>query len=237
MTKPLITLSSVAVTMLTLVGCHSQQPRTQTLIGPVPVYEEPRHHLVFENEIARVLEVRVTAGDTTLYHIHANRISGVAIQDAQTWEQILGVSRGTLEPATPVPYFFNNWERPLPYTHRVANADARAFHFVVGEWLRSSGVDCSTLPETSTRHLVKDGKVAKVYEVRLAPGASTEVHVHACPGLTVVGTNGSLDDEGTAPAATGGSAAGRWEWRNGNHRHVLRNIGTTPLTVFEIDWR
>lgn len=188
----------MAVTILTLVGCQAQKARTQTLNRAIPVYEEPRHHLVFENDIARVLEVRVPAGDTTFYHIHANRITGVAVQDAQTWEQILGAPRGKLEAASPVPYLFDNWERPLPYTHRVANVDARAFHFVANEWRRSSGIDCATLPETSTRHLVKEGKVAKVYEIRLAPGESTEAHVHACPGLTVVGTHGSLNDEGTA---------------------------------------
>lgn len=237
MKTPLTSLPLIAVTVLTMVACQSHQTQSHTLLGPVPIYEEPRHHLVFENDIARVLEVRVPAGDTTVYHIHANRTTGVAIQEAQTWEQILGAPPGLLEPASPVPYVFGNWERPLPYTHRVANADTRAFHYVLGEWLRSSGVDCATLPETSTRHLVKDGKVARAYEVRLAPGASTEVHVHACPGLTVLGTSGTLDDEGTRAAATGGSAAGKWEWRNVSHRHALRNTGTTPLTVYEIDWR
>lgn len=237
MKTPLMALPLLAFTAITMVACHSHQTQTQTSRSPVPVYEEPRHHLVFENDIARILDVRVPAGDTTLYHVHASPITGVAIQDVKTWEQIFGAPRDTLEQATPVPYAFDNWDRPLPYTHRVANADTRPFHYVVGEWLGSSGVDCTILPETGSRHLVKDGKVARVYEVRLAPGASTEVHVHVCPGLTVLGTSGTLDDESTAMAAVGGSDAGRWEWRNGGHRHVLRNAGTTPLTVYEIDWR
>lgn len=36
----------------------------------VPVGEEPRHHLSLENQHVRVFDVRISAGDTTLYHRH-----------------------------------------------------------------------------------------------------------------------------------------------------------------------
>jgi hypothetical protein len=32
------------------------------------VRNEPRHHNVFENEFARILDVYLAPGDTTLYH-------------------------------------------------------------------------------------------------------------------------------------------------------------------------
>ena len=38
-------------------------------IAQVPVQQEPRHHLAFENEWLRVLEPQIPAGDTTLEHL------------------------------------------------------------------------------------------------------------------------------------------------------------------------
>lgn len=235
MNTPLISWASASVIAFAAIACRP--PRESIMRHPVPVYEEPRHHLVFRNALARVLEVEVPSGDTTLYHVHANPEIGVSIQEARAWEQRLGTPRDSIEAPTAVPALFENWDRALPYTHRTGNADTLAFHYIIGEWLRSSGLDCSPLPETSTRHLVKDGKFVRVYEVRLAPHTSTDQHVHVCPGLTVVGTTGTLSEEGTAAASGGGSGAGRWEWRNAGHRHVLRNIGNTAITVFEMDWR
>jgi hypothetical protein len=40
--------------------------------------------------VVRVLDVRTPPGDTTAFHIHANRLIGVAVEDACTQTQLLG---------------------------------------------------------------------------------------------------------------------------------------------------
>jgi hypothetical protein len=40
----------------------------------VPVHEEPRHHLVLDSPIVRVLDIQIPPGDTTLFHTHSNPI-------------------------------------------------------------------------------------------------------------------------------------------------------------------
>ena len=65
------------------------QDRTND-VQAVPAFKESRHHLVFENEWVRVMDVRVPARDTTDYHVHADRHVGVVIATARTWEQRLG---------------------------------------------------------------------------------------------------------------------------------------------------
>lgn len=40
-----------------------------------------------------------------------------------------------------------------------------SFHYIVSEWLGPSNLDCPPLPEMGTRRLVKEGKIARVYEV------------------------------------------------------------------------
>jgi quercetin dioxygenase-like cupin family protein len=203
----------------------------------VPVYEEPRHRPVYQNRYVRVLDVRVPVGDTTGYHVHPDRNVGVVIAGARTWSQSPGEPASPPAPADSVGTVFENWKRPLPYTHRVGNADTVAFHYVVGDLLAPAAIDAPPLPETSAMRLVAEGPLARVYRVVLAPGARAEVHTHAAPGLTVQVSAEAPEDEGGPPAAHGGSGAGAWRWRDAGYRHALRNASAAPVTVVEIDWR
>ena len=56
----------------------------------VPVHEEPRHHLVYDNDILQVLDVQIPEGDTTLYHTHDSPIFTVGIFASSTDDQELG---------------------------------------------------------------------------------------------------------------------------------------------------
>lgn len=220
---------------LTASGCG--RPSTPPVGGPVPVAEEPRHHPVFRNAIASVLDVRVSAGDTTGYHTHAARNVGVTIESARTWAQPWGGSPGSIQPSGGVGELFDNWSQALPYTHRVGNADSVPFHYVVGQWLGTSGRACEALPDGDSRRVVKDGPQFRVVEVRLAPHATTASHAHACPGLLVLASDGALVEEGSPAAAHGGAGAGTWAWHEADHQHALRNTGDAPLLIFEIDWK
>ena len=56
----------------------------------VPVHEEPRHRLVFDSPVARVLDIQIPPGDTTLFHTHSNPILYVNMSSSQTRSQTLG---------------------------------------------------------------------------------------------------------------------------------------------------
>jgi len=83
--------------------------------------------------------VRVPPGETTGYHVHADRMVGIAVQDARTWAQVLGAPPGAVAAPRAAPGIFDNWSQTLPYTHRVANVDTVPLHYVVAEWLARSG--------------------------------------------------------------------------------------------------
>jgi mannose-6-phosphate isomerase-like protein (cupin superfamily) len=224
---------------LALVSRSTVAQVRSTAVDTVPVFREPRHHVVFQNALVRVLDVRIPSGDTTLYHLHTNRHIGVVISSASTWHQTPGQPASSVDTlADPVGSILDNAGEPLPYTHRVANADTVALRYVVGQLLSSSGVDAPALPASSTLRLDRETAGARVYIVTLAPGQSTEVHRHAQPGLTVEVGPGALRLEGTAPeAASPHAGAGTWWWRGAGTQHVLRNVGAQPLEVVEIDWR
>ena len=202
----------------------------------VPVYEEPAHRLVFESPLVRVMDVRLPPGGTTGYHVHADRMVGVAVAEARVFYQAPGEPPGPVASPPAVPRFFDNWSQTLPYTHRVGSVDTVSLHYVVAEWLAHPGSDARALPDGAGRRLLKEGPTARVYEVTVSPGAATEPHTHAGPGLVVLGTAGALAEEEGA-RSRGGTGPGSWSWREGPGRHVMRNDGQAPLIVYEIDWR
>ena len=201
----------------------------------VPVYQEPMHRLVYRNPMVRILDVRIPAGDTTAYHVHAAPMVGIVVQDARIWSQVPGAPPGPAR-TPPAPSVFTNWTQPLPYTHRVGNADSVPLHYVVAEWVGRSGGEVPPLPADDDRKLVEEGPTARVYQITLEPHTATWAHTHVGPGLIVQATDGSLSDDG-GPRARGGSGAGSWSWREGPYRHRLRNAGSRKLVVYEIDWR
>jgi hypothetical protein len=130
---------------------------------------------------------------------------GIAVQDTRLSYQVPGAPPGPIAIPKATPYVFENWSQPLPYTHRVANVDTLPLHYVVAEWLARSGPEAPRLPDDTNRRLVKEGPTARVYEITLAPGAATEPHTHATPGLVVLGT--------VRRVLGGGRLAGQgWEW-------------------------
>lgn len=203
--------------------------------APVPISREPRHRVVFESPLVRVLDVQVRPGDTTLFHVHMDRHLGVVIVGTRTWEQALGMA-GTLNAADAIGSIFDNSRRTLPYTHRVANTDTVAFHYVVAQMLGPSGLATPVLPADSTMILDRETRDARLYRVALNPGQSSARHVHTQPGLLVQIGPGHLEVEGNAfPSHSPNAGAGAWWWRESGHTHVLRNAGHAPINLIEVD--
>jgi len=228
---------SLAV-VLTMLGTTVSATGQAAAKRAVPVYEEPRHRPVFQNALVRVLDVRVPPGETTEFHVHANRHFGVVIADASGRYQ--DVREDTLDSPTvamPAGSVFDNATDTLPYTHRGVNVDTVGLRYVVGQLLAPSGIASSVLPESSGLHLDREVLGARIYRVTLAPGQSTPKHRHAAPGLTVQVNAGTLRIAGAKPEGKSAeSGAGAWWWRGSGAEHSLRNEGAAPVEVVEIDW-
>ena len=65
-----------------MLGCGHPSPAPAPATSSreaVPVYQEPMHRLVYHNPMVRVLDVRIPAGDTTAYHVHAAPMVGIVV--------------------------------------------------------------------------------------------------------------------------------------------------------------
>ena len=91
----------------------------------VQVRNEPRHHNVFENEFARILDVYLAPGDTTLYHLHNTPSVFIVFTNTGVGSQLIGKqSQKGANINGEVSYDNLN----TPRTHRVWNEDTGWFH-------------------------------------------------------------------------------------------------------------
>jgi quercetin dioxygenase-like cupin family protein len=97
-----------------------------TATDPVTVEQEPHHHVVFENQYVRVLDVVVNPGDTTLFHKHSLDNVAVQLNDANIKRQFPGED-WVATPAKEGSVGFVAGTR-TPYTHRISNAGTTVFH-------------------------------------------------------------------------------------------------------------
>lgn len=56
----------------------------------VPIYEEPRHRVLWGNSSMHILDLRIPPGDTTLFHTHDAPIFYITIQNSSLRTQELG---------------------------------------------------------------------------------------------------------------------------------------------------
>ncbi|UCE46904.1 MAG: hypothetical protein JSW47_14995, partial [Phycisphaerales bacterium] len=127
-TEPMkLSILAIALVLLTS-NCRVEEP-------VVSVHEEPRHHLVHDDEVVRILDVQIQPGDTTLYHTHNAPIFYVSIAVSPTDVQPFG-GEWESAPASDDPVWgpgevaCNIDYADQPVTHRVKNVGANLFRLV-----------------------------------------------------------------------------------------------------------
>lgn len=218
----------------------------------VPLYQEPRHHVVYDSASMRIHDIQIPPGDTTLYHTHDTAILYVPIASSRTRSQVLGAEWGggaaTAAPAAaaapapvepPRPGKVNSVVTYVekPYTHRVNNVGATVFR-LVGIANRTAGAAADTDDVSglsATPELVN--KWYRAHRLVLKAGQATASHRHATPVVVVMQTPGTAsaalaDGAGWLPLNGPGSFA-----RHEAGTHVVRNVGANDVELVEIEVR
>jgi quercetin dioxygenase-like cupin family protein len=202
---------------------------------PVPVLNEPLHHLKFENEYVRVFDVVVPPGDTTLFHIHSNDYAFVGIGPATLKAEVFGAG-------TQQDLILKDGEARFtkgPVTHRVTNIASSPFRNITIEILKSPGAVGSSTPDTSPGHsIVLDNERIRIERLILEPGQSTNTHTHNLSALSVFLTNARV--QVTSPGGkpeTIDYKPGDFRWRAAPVTHSIKNIGSTRFEAVGVDWK
>jgi len=97
-----------------------------TATDPVAVEQEPHHHVIFENQYVRVLDVVLRPGETSLFHRHSLDNVPIQLSDATMKRQSPG-EHWAASPAKAGSVGFIGGTKS-PYIHRISNTGTTEFH-------------------------------------------------------------------------------------------------------------
>ncbi len=198
----------------------------------VPVYEEPRHRLVFDRAPVKIMSVNIPPGDVSQYHFHEHPTLYVAINGALMRSQDLGKAWGKPDPNSrhgTGSLVFRNY-RSSPQTHRVENMDNISFR-LIGILHQGQGMPVTQADEDAAI----DNDWFRGMSISLAPGSETQEHQHDYPVIVVQVSDGNTEvvEQGISTAVK--TVTGNWSWHTGGVRHVLRNTGKVDAELVEVE--
>jgi quercetin dioxygenase-like cupin family protein len=200
----------------------------------VPIEQEPAHRLVLQNEHVRVFEVSLPAGEATLWHEHLHDGTSVRLADATVEDQPKDGNAETFRLRRgEVTY----GATPTAWTHRVRNVDETVFRNVYIELLtpRDASADPAVAAATDPRVVFENDRVRALRRI-LAPGESTDMHVHASRGVGVPVTAGRLEissPEGATRSVE--MKVGAVQWIEPGTTHRLRNVGDAAIEIVDVE--
>ena len=198
--------------------------------SPVPLEEEPHHHLVLKNESVMVVRVKLLPGERTLFHTHLYDRVTIDLSNATITRQKFGERESVLEATKPGDVA--TLESNGPYTHLVHNAGNAVFEALDVELLHRP----TTAVGPAAAKVEAENSSARVYKWTLAPGATSAMHAHERPYLVISATPVMLkmtDPEGKS--STHEVKTGDIHWVDAKVTHSLANEGTTVGTIVEIE--
>ena len=156
-------------------------------LSQVPVYKEPMHHLVYQNNFVRILDVHVPPGDTTLFHKHETPSVFIRIKNAKTGSEVIMEEQQSPVLVGNDTLSFEGFYS-TPRVHRVWNSDTTAFHVMDVELLNRHPKAANTHLRRPDISLLIDAKPVWVYKLDLKNGARFPVR-SANPLLVVALTH------------------------------------------------
>lgn len=200
----------------------------------VPIEQEPAHRLVLQNEHVRVFEVSLPAGEATLWHEHLHDGTSVRLADATVEDQ---PKDGKVETFRLRRGEVTYGATPTAWTHRVRNVGETVFRNVYIELLtpRDASADPAVAAATDPRVVFENDRVRALRRI-LAPGESTDMHVHASRGVGVPVTTGRLEissPEGATRSVE--MKVGAVQWIEPGTTHRLRNVGEADIEIVDVE--
>jgi len=204
---------------------------TQEASAPVPVEQEPHHHLVLKNDNLLVLRVILQPGESSLYHVHSVDDVAVWLGNTSSAQQLPNEPESAPVEQKPGNVTLRTL-RETPFTHRVHNVGKGLFDVLDVEILQRPEHPSSAVAGP----VAGENPSARVYKWTLAPGGATPMHIHERPYLIVAATGFNL--KMTAPdgqSATHEIKPGDFHWVTSKVTHSLANAGTGEGQIVEIE--
>lgn len=201
----------------------------------VPVSKEPRHHVVFENEKVRLLNVLLPPGDTTQYHVHTTPSVFICFTKTNTASQLIHHQpvQGTSNAGA---IWFENLKQPHTKIHRVWNLDTDTFHVMDIEVLSKDSGFSEKPPALLHTQLLIDTPWARTYKIEIAKSEQLAIEEHASAFILVSIDNGMITiikkGRNNIPLKPG-----TFFWINPNEQFTLLNQSGTDIRFALVEIR
>jgi quercetin dioxygenase-like cupin family protein len=203
----------------------------QEASAPVPVEQEPHHHLVLKNDNLLVLRVILQPGESSSYHVHSVDDVAVWLGNTSAAQQLPNEPESAPVEQKPGNITLRTL-RETPFTHRVHNVGKGLFDVLDVEILQRPEHPSSAVAGP----VAGENPSARVYKWTLEPGGATPMHTHERPYLIVAATGFNL--KMTAPdgqSTTHEIKPGDFHWVTSKVTHSLANAGTGEGQIVEIE--
>jgi hypothetical protein len=198
---------------------------------PIPIEQEPRHRLKFENEHMRFFDVELEPGYQSRFHWHRSDGVFVNIAAAPTIAQDLGkepIQRA--ERAIGETYFIDYGTHPK--AHRVSNPGTTPYRVVDAEILARCE-PASPLAEGRNQTLLIDNPRVLVTRIILHPGESTDLHAPC--GMLVAVSAASISLQSAAGLERMDLQPAGFKWRQ--QADTIKLVNTGKFVFHGVDIR
>jgi len=196
----------------------------------VPIEQELRHVLKFENRHVRFFDVQLPPGYQALWHTHLHDGVFVNIEAAPTIAQDFGGQPVPRPPRRVGETYFLGYAAK-PNVHRVTNAGDTPYRVTDTE-IRAGCGDFRALPDAAGQTLIVENERVRVTRLMLGPGESVPLHP-AC-GMLVAVTQAQIKLRTGGPEESLAMAPADFKWRDSFAPVVLVNVGQSVFHAVDI---
>ena len=193
----------------------------------VAVSKEPRHHIVFENDKARILNVLLPPGDTTQYHVHSLPSIFISLSKTNTsWQRINEQPVPSLSVAGYI--WFENLNPPHIKIHRVWNNDTSVYHVMDVELLtKDSGFALKPI-SIEHAHLLIDTPWVRTYTIKLAKNEQVTIKEQPSNFILVAINDAIINLNENGKESRSVINAGKFYWIKANDKFSVIDLDDTP---------
>jgi aldose sugar dehydrogenase len=191
----------------------------------VPIEDEPRHQLRFQNRHVRVFDVQFPPGYQSLVHTHLHDAVIVNVDASETTARELGGDPVVRPPRTAGETSFINYAK-TPKAHRIDNTGSTPFRVVDAEI--HAGCDrFSPATEGKGQTLILENERVRVTRINIEPGET--VSLGPTCGLLVAVRSATLELRTKGGTRTLALPSAGFDWRESYAPLELANVGTSAF--------
>ncbi|MGD9671347.1 MAG: hypothetical protein AB7U75_20250 [Hyphomicrobiaceae bacterium] len=204
--------------------------------GVVPITSEPVHKIRFDNGKVRVIEAAIAKGKASLFHTHLHDAFFVFFNAAEVGNQMFGEMPVFVKLQAGAAHFTSTANGS--YVHSVIATDESAVHVSALELMRQPTSEAATAPEERFPpfEVVVDNPRGRLYRLKLNAGQSTEAFARSAGTAVFAISSGRISEKSEGkPDRLWDFDPGHFRWIEAGEELMIRNEGTAPVHLVEIE--